>query len=170
MADVDWGAPSSLSYGAGAPQRIDWSALTKDDRSKDKKQPLGQQQGPSWLDRLREFLLPATPTGPVPGSPDDYALRYPNPNPPVPTDIGTPGLGPTPSPAPTVLTPPTQRDLTAGTLDDYILKHYGTSPLASGYPYMAPGPAGWETRQAGGAVAPPPGHRLLIPVDYDPFR
>jgi hypothetical protein len=138
MADgIDWGV-GPVNYAAGTPQRIDWSALTGKPQQQQRRQP-GQPLdisptgpgGPSYVDRLRYWLSGMSPQP-----------TAPNPNPPVSTPVGEAGPGPTPSPAPTVLTPET--------MDEYLLRRYGTV----GSDYWAPGPSGWEPRQAGGPVAP----------------
>jgi hypothetical protein len=144
MADgIDWGV-GPVNYAAATPQRIDWSALTGKQQQQQRRQP-GQPLdispqgpgGPSYVDRLRYWLSGMSPQPAVA-----------NPNPPVSTPVGEPGPGPTPSPASTVA--PTA--LTPETMDDYLLRRYGTV----GSDYWAPGPSGWEPRQAGGPVAPIP--------------
>jgi hypothetical protein len=167
MADVNWDAPSVLSYSAGDPKGGTnfFAPLTDALKAEREPQKPGQPLRPSFFDRMRKFL--STPTGPTPGSPDDYALRYPNPNPPVPTDIGEPGLGPTPSPGPTPMSYEAPPLSLAPTVPAPGMLPYGYgSP--SGYDPALFGPPTYDSRQAGGPVAPP-GHALLIPVDHDPI-
>jgi hypothetical protein len=91
---IDWGV-GGVDYGTAAPQGINWSPLTnalkqrQQGQQRQPGQPLNISPagpgGPSYMDRLRDFLsgTVSRPTGP-------------NPNPPVPTDIGegpSPGYG-----------------------------------------------------------------------------
>jgi hypothetical protein len=166
MSDI-WGV-GPVNYGMAAPTPIvPWGSQQSRQQQQQQRRQSGEPLdispqgpgGPSWLDRLRAYLSPATPTGPAPGSPDDYALRYPNPNPPVSTDVGE---GPTPmsyeapplSLAPTVPAP------------GMLPYGYG-SP--SGYDPALFGPPTYTSRQGGGPAAPA-GHVTLVPVDYNPFQ
>ena len=129
MADVNWDAPSVMSYAAGDPKGGTnfFAPLTdalKPTRQQTQQpgQPLNISPqgpgGPSWFDRLRGFLAGTNP--PTPG--------VVNPNPPSPTDMGG---GPDP-----------------GSIDDFASRFYYT-------PRQAGGPVGPPALQGGAGQGMP---------------
>ena len=129
MADVNWDAPSVMSYAAGDPKGGTnfFAPLTdalKPTRQQTQQpgQPLNISPqgpgGPSWFDRLRGVLAGTNP--PTPG--------VVNPNPPSPTDMGG---GPDP-----------------GSIDDFASRFYYT-------PRQAGGPVGPPALQGGAGQGMP---------------